>query len=579
MRFIFLTSILAGISFFTFTLTAAATTDIAKIPGAKKHTAVTDSLIIQGKIINLTGRLYRQAPSITFSRNNILQPQLELSKQAPLAADGSFRVSLPMLYQQEEIYLDYSGKAFTTFLGSPGTVEVTFNGDSLQKAKKLFHFAGVNAEANNQYATYLAEENKRLSSNSELGTKFFETFWERNADGAQTAARKRAELRTSALTTVIYPGGPDPALNQWVTSVAEDEMNQNLLEFALSNRNTLAKDLLDNTRKLSLPPLTSQRVTWANRFGNYADQKVEEKKYNNPTKTNSLPVRLMATLIKNNASKLSDDENARLEEISVKGIAEKGELDFLNQLYAKNEIVLNLLFNYERESRTYGDLFDSTAREFLKARYLPKNFYKYTYKEQLALNKHIQSRISIPVFRESLDEIVKIEVKDSVNINKMLAFKDIRSDPGETLPGYFLSVSNERGTTWLNRILDKYKGKTVYLIKWNLQDARSREELEYMVSLQSQTPEDVVFLYLYLPDTNELAPSSLIKQYIVRHRLTGTHLFLNDNQMMDLLFKLNPIEPGTFAILKPNGKYFLKNAPAPSAMEKTVQSIIAAGSK
>ena len=566
MRFIFLTIISVLVSFSGF---------------AKTDMVLADSLIIQGKILNLTGRLYRQAPNITFSRNNILQPQLELSKQASLAADGSFRVSLPMIYAQEEIYLDYSGKAFTTFLGSPGTIEIVFDGDSIQKAKRLFYFAGVNAAANNQYYAYLDQENKTLSANTLLGTKFYETFWDKSTDEAINMASKRAELRTSVLARINANTVPDPLLSQWTGSVAEDERIQNLYEYSLANRLELTRTsaLIDSLKRLQKAPLTAQRVTLANRFGNYADMKVDEKKYNNPGRTSSLPVRLMATLIRSNASKLSDNEIARLNEITQKGIAEKAELDFINQLYSKNDVILNLLFTYERESRTYGDLFDSTAREFMKARYLPRNFYKYTPKEQVMLSNHIQGRLTVPQFSKSLDEIVKIEIKDSASINKMIAFKDIRSEPTETLPGYYLSASNERGTTWLNRILDKYKGKTIYLIKWNYEDGKSREELEYIASLQAQLPEDVVFLYLHLPADDAVVSNDLIKQYIVRHRLKGVHLFLNGDQIMDLLFKLNPIEPGTFAVLRPNGKYSSKNAPAPSAMEKTIKAILEASSK
>jgi len=541
--------------------------------------AKTDSLIIQGRVLNLSGRLYRQAPAITFSRNNILQPQSELSKQAPLAADGSFRVSLPMLYGKEEIYLDYSGLAFTSFLGSPGTVEITFDGDSLSKAKRLFYFAGVNADANNQNFTYVNEESKKLASNPALGNKFYESFWAKSPNEVQGLANRRAELKLSALAAVAEKGVVDPTLRQWTRSLANDEMLQNLYEYALTNGFALGKDLLDSLSRLSHSPLTAQRVTWASRFGTFADGMIDEKRASSPGRTNSLPVRRMATLIRDNASQLAMDERARLNDIIEKGVAEKSELDFLNKLYAKNELVLNLLFGYERESRFYGELYDSTAREFLKARYLPKNFHKYTYSQQQRLSTHIKSTLTIPQFRESLDEIVKIEVKDSADIERLIAFKDVRAQPTEALPGYFLSASNERGTTWANRILDQYKGKTIYLVKWNFEDAKSRDELEYMAALQAQVPLDVVFLYFHVPTEEIFVSGDLVKQYMVRHRLKGTHLFLNGNQTMDLLFKLNPIEPGTFAIIRPNGKFYAKNAPGPAAMEKTVQAIMQAREK
>ncbi|MCE7063725.1 hypothetical protein [Dyadobacter sp. CY326] len=539
--------------------------------------AATDSLIVKGRILNLNGRLYRQAPTITFSRNNILQPQSELSKQTPLEADGSFRVSLPILFPQEEFYLDYSGKAFTTFLGSPGTVEITFDGDSLAKASKLFYFAGVNADANNQFAQYLAAENKLLASNKALGTDFFKNFWQSSSSSARDLAQQRAQLRLSAVKEAAKNAVPSPTLFQWAKSIADEEQLQILYEHALSNQIDINKPLQDSLKRLSQPPLTAQRVIWANRFGNYADMKLEERRYSNPSKTNSLPVRLMATLIKNNAANLTSEEKQRLQQITDTGLTDKEELNFMNRLFAKNELVLNLLFNYEREIRTYADLFDSTATEFLKIHYLAKNLYRFTYKQQMLLNQHIQSRSGVPVFTESLNEIVNLEVKDSSDIRKLVEYKNLRTEPTEALPGYSLAASNDRGTSWFNRVLDLYKGKTVYLTKWNLDDPKSREELDYIPALQANVPEDVVFLFVHLPGEDYVASEVLLKQYIVRHRLKGTHLFMSNDQMMDLLFRLNPLDSATFSVIRPNGKYAAKNAPAPSATEKTVKAILDAG--
>ncbi|MBO9611943.1 MAG: hypothetical protein J7619_04570 [Dyadobacter sp.] len=536
--------------------------------------AVTDSLIIKGRISNLNGRLYRQAPFITFSRNNILQPQSELSKQADLQADGTFRVSLPMLFPQEEIYMDYGGKAFTTFLGSPGTVEITFNGDSIGRAKKLFYFAGANADANNQYPSYLAAENQRLNSSRTLGTDFFKLFWDKSPSDARFIAESRGELRLGSVKAATQNTVASPVLYNWVKSVTDEEQLQILYEHALSNQYQVSKALLDSLKRLDRAPLTGQRVIWANRFGNYADQLVEGKKFDNPSRTNSLPVKLMAALIRDNSKNLSADDRQHLNQIAANGLAEKGELDFMNKLFARNEMVLNLLFNYERESRIYGDLFDSTATEFLKVRYLAKNLYKYTYPQQLLLNNHIKSRTGIPQFKQSLDEIVQLEVKDSADIRKLADFKNVRTAPVEALPGYYLSASNDRGTSWFNGIVDGLKGKTIYLVKWNIEDAKSREELDFIPALQARLPEDIVFLFVHFSTENYTVSDALLRQYIVRHRLKGIHMSIDDNQAMDLLFRLNPLDFATFSIIRPNGKFATKNAPAPSETEKTAKALI-----
>jgi hypothetical protein len=538
--------------------------------------ASTDSLIIKGRILNLSGRLYRQASFINFSRNNILQPQSELSKQAPLEADGSFRVSLPMLFPQEEIYLDYGGRAFTTFLGSPGTVEITFNGDSLDTAGKLFYFAGANADANNQYQQYMKEENTRLNASKALGKDFFKTFWESSANGAKSLAEQRTALRIASAQSATQNNVPSPALLQWVKANAEEEQLQILYEHALSNLYEVSSALKDSLDRLAKPPLTAQRVIWANRFGDYADILVQQKKFNNPNRTNSLPVRLMATLIKTYSKNLTSEERQRLEQVTLNGIAEKTELDFLNKLFAKNEAVLNLLFNYERESRIYNDLFDSTATEYLNTRYLSKNLYKYTYKQQLQLSQHIQSRNFIPQFKQSLDEVVMLEVKDSIDIRKLVSFKDVRTTPTEVLPGYYLTASNDRGNSWVNQIIDGFKGNAIYLSKWSMEDAKSRDELAFIPMLQSRLPENIKFVYVHLPGEEYGFSDELLRQYVIRHRLKGIHLFLNENQVMDVLFRLNPLDAATFALIKPNGKFAMRNAPSPSELDKTVKAILEA---
>ncbi|MBE9464615.1 hypothetical protein ACFP1I_04465 [Dyadobacter subterraneus] len=536
--------------------------------------AATDSLIIKGRILNLTGRLYRQAPSITFSRNNILQPQSELSKQAPLQADGSFRVSLPILFSSEEIYLDYSGKAFTTFLGSPGEIEITFNGDSIAKAKKLFYFAGVNATANNLYPQYLASLNNALASNSVLGTKFYETYWDKTFPEAQKAASARAELRVSALLQTSN-SVPDKALTQWVQSIAEDERYQNLYEYLLSNQLDVPKSdsWLIDLKKLTKAPLTAQHVSLADRISSYADLKKQLWANGASPKVNSLQVRLMGTMIKNNTPGLTDDETEKLDAIIDRGKAEKIEMDFLNNLYKKNTALLDLLFAYEAESRFNHTQFDSTGSDFLNARYLPKNFYKFSYKNQLNLNKYIQTRLISPQFRQSLDEIVRLEVKDSVNINKMISFANLKATPTEVLPEYWLAESDSRGNAWFNSITEQYKGKTLYILKWNIEDQKSRDDLEYAASLRAQLPTDVEFIYLHLPMDENPVSYDLVKQYIVRHQLKGVHMFINSNQIIDLLIRLNPLDSGSYAIIKPNGKFETKKAPSPAQTELVLKAI------
>jgi len=539
--------------------------------------ASTDSLIIKGRVLNLTGRLYRQAPVITFSRNNILQPQSEITKLTDLQVDGSFRVSLPILFPKEEIYLDYSGKAGTTFLGSKGEIEITFDGDSLLKAKKLFYFAGVNATANNQYPQYLDALSRELAANSVLGAKFYQNFWEKSPSEAEKASSNRSEIRNAAISKMTSTV-PDPTLSQWVQSINQDERLQNLYEYYLTNQMEIptGNSVLTDISRLNQSPLTAQRVSLANRFANYADI-LKDEKLASGTKATSLQVKLMAAMIRDNVGTLTDDETEKLNAIIERGKAEKIELDFLNNLYKRGSSKLDLFFAYESDGRANYAYFDSTAADFLNARYLPKNLYKFSYKNQVILNKYIQTRIKSPHFRQSLDEIVRLEVKDSADIGKMLAVRNLKIQPTEVLPEYWLSESEGRGNEWLNTITDLYKGKTLYLLKWNIDDSTSREDLEFAASLRAQLPNNVEFIYLHLPTEETAVSNDLVKQYIIRHQLKGVHMFLNSNQLMELLIKLNPLDAATYAIIKPNGKFATKKAPAPSKTAEVIKAIQQAG--
>ena len=94
-------------------------------------------MIVTGRIRNLSARLYRESPTVLVSRNNILQASRELVRPAPLNVDGTFRVSLPLIYPQEEMYFNY-GRISTAFLAAPGTLTIDLDADSLFTAAVPF---------------------------------------------------------------------------------------------------------------------------------------------------------------------------------------------------------------------------------------------------------------------------------------------------------------------------------------------------------------------------------------------------------------------------------------------------------
>lgn len=539
----------------------------------------TDSLYIKGQIQNLNGRLYRQSPTITFSRNNIFQPQTVVSKQVDLNADGTFSTSLPLYFAYEEIYMDYDGKASATFLGSKGEISIRFDGDSLQNPKKTISFAGVNAHANNLYPHFLSAEGQLFNANPTLGKNFYQKFWQMSPLEANEIAQKRAELRKLALITAQRGQQTDPILTQWISSLIEEERLQNLYEFTLFNNYPIQQELLKSLPRISEAPLTGQRVSWADRVGTYADRQNEEFRFKNPNKTQSLPIRQTAQILKNNATVISADEIVLLDEIIRRGTASPQQLDVLNAVFAKNDLKMTPIFNFEREIRIYENLVGAEATIFLKARHFVKNFYTYDLKQIKQLHAHLQTFLAQPEYTQSLNELVKLELNDSINTKKFIDNNPNETLPVEILPGYNLTTSNDRGNTWLNKVLDASKGKTIYLIKWDFENEKAREQLAYIPLLKARLPENIEFIYVHFSFSENNNARDLAKKFAIRNQLQGTHLFLKQNQVMDLLFKLNPMDSGTYMIVRPNGKTYAKNAPSPDQTEQAIQALLEAAGK
>lgn len=538
--------------------------------------AQPDSVLISGRILNLTPALYRQASVITFTRNNILQPQSELTRQALIQADGSFEVSMPLIYPQEEVYLDYGGKVFTTFLAAPGTVKVSFDADSMLRAKRLFYFAGINAEANNQYMEYVMEEGRLLKENKRYGESFYNSLWASNPSEARRALERRADLRFSALLPLSQKGGVAPMLRSWVEAIINDEQLAALYEYAMINETPVDQSSKDSLVRLTQGVMTFQRVQWMTRLGSYADRTLDRYAYLNPNQSKTLSVGKMASLLKEYARPLSAQESERLDVIIQEGSTTPDGLEFLALLYRRNRRVLDLVTMVEKNDLAYAKEFDTTTAGLLNARSFIRQFYQLPLEEQKILYAHIRPKITEPVFGSSLDELYQLEIKDSTYIKLIQKRTDLSSSPTEVLSGIWLSQSNTSGKNWLKNVLDSYEGKTLYLIKWNLFDENSRNEILYAPALRAQLPADVEFLYIHLPNMELIDSPDLWKKYIVRNKLKGVHMYLEDDQALQLLFKLNPLATPSFSIIRPGGKYFTRNAPPPSNGQESAQMLLRA---
>ncbi|PWJ58691.1 hypothetical protein CLV98_10356 [Dyadobacter jejuensis] len=535
-----------------------------------------DSVYIEGQIKNLNGRLYRQNSAVTFFRNNILQPSTELISRAPLEADGSFKVALPLNFPTEEFYLEYGPLANTTFLGTKGKLNVTFDADSMGLSDKLFYFGGSLAAANNSLKAYLVAEGKAFEKNKSLGADFFDNFWYKSMPQATAALDARQQFRMEVLAEYSRHNLMDPNLRQWITTKAQVEKEVIWMDYLRSNDLDIGLSTI-NQNTINEAPLTAEKVTLAGKYSLYAHLKMEYLAYQNPGSRASLPVKTMAELIKNYNTDLNSEENQRLSGIIQGGVTDQREINFLSQLFARNEVALNTLFDYERESRLYSENLPENMTDFLKANYLTNRFTGFSLSQKRLLGQHILQDLKQDKFKNSLRELLALELHDSLNIRKFTDYRSNQIKPAEVVPGFWMSRSQEGGASWMKKLLAELKGETIYLAKWNITDSKSLEELSYMTNLENNLPENTVILYVHLSDMEpETDRSALAKQYVIRHNLKGIHVFIDNNQMIDLLLKFNPLEPGTFAIINPKGKYQTRNAPSPQRLDELLKMLQAA---
>ncbi len=543
-------------------------------------------MIIKGKVLNLNGRLYREAPGITFSRNNILAPSTELSVNAALQPDGSFRTSLPLAAASEEIYLDYGGKVFTTFLAKSGEVEITFDADSMFKTSRLFSFKGVNAGANNLYPYFLEQESRLLESNKALGSNFQQTFKNQGLASARQSLLQRANLRQRALAYLLNDGRQSGELTEWVNSLIEDESATLLMEYSLDNFNELgAADDMD-LRRFATSPLTYQKVLRATRFREYAVRNSAVKAPASRRNAGSLPVDQIANLVRTYVSPLSQSEEDKLKLIIEKKNVDKQELDFLSGVYKRGGEKLATIANFERSAALLKNAYEGPALEFLVAASFADEFYQYTLAEKKDLYAHIRKGMYNQSLKLSLDELYRMEVKDSSAVKDALAVP-LGKVPAEVAPGIWMAESTQNGRSWLEEIQKLYLGRTIYVINWDIYNDLSRDDMESAGFLRRQVPDDVLFLYLHVADPERPQSTDrelneeerrLWKQYVVRHKLTGTHLFLDAGQVMQLGMR-TPAIPGTYAIIRADGRYHSRNAPSPQKMAEAAEAISAAGKK
>ncbi|WP_128548781.1 TlpA family protein disulfide reductase [Larkinella soli] len=525
-----------------------------------------DSVMVRGRIRNLTPELYRQSPVVTVSRNNILQASREMARPAPLEADGSFQVTLPLIYPYEELYFNF-GRISTAFLASAGTVEISLDADSLYRSEVPFRFAGTNAQVNNQLALYkaFAFKNKPKTDARQLSKQLYD----RSADDSRKILKNEflqtyEKYRQTA--TVL------PLLDRYIQSTTRYEVAAFLYDKAMAEQDRRLETNLsaDSLRPANDLFMSVQRATAMERFAAWTGSLVRDQAQTGPGR--SIPIPTFATLIDRYVPKLSEADRERIVALKAVKTGTNRDLTLLQRIYRENEENLSKLLAYEMTMAQYSRLVDSTGMDFLKATFLAMNLPAIELSSQKLLYEHILPQLADPRYRLSLQELYQLEVRDSVRVREVAERFSGKADnePVEVLSGVTLMRSSDFGKNLLSRISEQARGRLVYVLAWSNDVEASRQAVLAARSVQDRlSSRDVLFVFVNANETS----LQLWREWVAKNQPKGLHIYVDEEQMTDLIGTFRSGQLPAAGLLGRDGKILKRNAPLPTQPDELLKLI------
>ncbi|WP_018617709.1 hypothetical protein [Spirosoma luteum] len=526
--------------------------------------AQTDSVIVTGRIRNLTARMYREASLVSISRNNVLQASRELVRPAPLSVDGTFRVAMPLIYPQEEMYFNY-GRISTAFLAAPGTLTLDLNADSLFSMAVPFKFGGVNAQVNQQFARYKAFEatypdkpdTRKLSE--QLATQDDVDAFNVLSTAYQGAFKKFGRMEQ-----------PFPLTTRWIMSNNAYNAAAFVYDKAFYENGKLPVSLDDSLRPPNNVILTAARASAMNRFATYATQQLT----NDATRANGITVRALASLLERYGKSITTDERTRLRGYAQQNSARAADLRFFDELVKRSPDTLQRLVNYETLIQRSIRQYDSTAVDYLAAYWLTTTLPGLTLNFARLLYDYARPQIKDSKLAASLDELYSLEIKDSTRIRsamQTLRKASTQTNALEISPGVFVTRNNSAsGSALLDQIIDANRGKVIYLLLTSPGNEAGRQAaLDAQRLRNTYSLRDFALVYVPMPDNDK----ALWPELATRYNLSGDHVLLTENQLMDAVSRFRANDEISAMVINRTGKVIKRNAPLPGALEEAAKII------
>lgn len=522
----------------------------------------TDSVIVTGRILNLSARLYRESPTVLVSRNNILQAGRELVRPAPLNVDGTFRVALPLIYPQEEMYFNY-GRISTAFLAAPGTLSIDLDADSLFTAAVPFRFGGVNAQVNSQFARYKAFE--AAFPNRPDNAKLSEQVGQKSASETYSAvlAAYQIPFRQFAARQPSFP-----LVSSWIQSINRYNAAGFVYDKATFETARLPLSLNDSLRPPNDRLLTAARASSLNQFAQYATQRASAPEAGGSG--GGLSVRALSSLLLRYGCNLTETEQTRLRGyVDNDNTAKASDLRFFQTLVKRSSDTIQRLAAYENLIRRSRAEFDDESVNYLTAYWLANSLPTLTLDFAKLLYSYARPQVTDPQLAQSLDELYRLEVGDSTRARAAVqTLQRAMGKPGsvEISPGVFVTRNaTVDGSALFDQLITANRGKAIYVLLTSASSEGGQQAALDAQQLRSAY-KSRDFALLYLPILNNDA--TLWAEFATKNNLVGDHLLLTDSQLSDITQRLRSGSEVSATVINRAGKIVKRNAPLPGAFEE-----------
>lgn len=489
--------------------------------------AQTDSVLISGRIRNLTPQLYRQSPNVLISRNNMLRSEAELIRPAPLNPDGTFAVKMPLILGQEEMSLAF-GPVRTAFLAAPGTLTITLDADSLFRSAVPFTFGGVNAQVNRQFARYKAFEARQ---NPVDATRLSEQV------SGQSPASVFSRVYTAyaaAFRKFRQQGGEAvfPLVEQWIGNTNRYNAASFVYDMASAENRKLPPTLTDSLRPAADPILTAARAVSVGRLASYVVQ-------HDPFQTYSLPVGRLASLMLRYGRDLTAEEKGRLEGWQAANSARASDMRYLQRILQRSPDTLQRLVSFETMADKARSLIDTPSVQMVMATWLANGFQTSSIRNSRLLYEYGRPQLTDTRVIQSLDELYTLAVADSARFRRAIAGLNPKTnDNAELATGILISEnSTQKGGALLDTWLSRNRSRLVYVFLWTLSDEENRRLAALAQQLREQYAPSELSL-LYVTAQGDAAEREQLLEYLIRNNLRGDHILATAGQLQELMMRL-----------------------------------------